>query len=163
MNPPANPQSSEHGAATIEFIVSVIILFTLVFGCIAVSMAFYTYEVLNEYARDATRYAIVHGNGCTIPGGASCDIDPAGATATANADLKAYLNNEIFPGINGNNLVINTTYGAAPGAATCFTTYCNGAGDQVTVTVSYNYLYAVPFLNSQSFTMHATSTMVISQ
>jgi Flp pilus assembly protein TadG len=162
VNPRANPHphASEQGAATVEFTISVIVLFTLVFGSIVVAMAFYTYEVINEYARDASRYAIVHGIGCSSPINGNCSI---GTGAAANLALKTYLNNEIFPGINGNNLHVVTTYAHAPGLTTCFANNCNGAGDQVTVTVSYPYLYAVPFIPSQSFTMYASSTMVISQ
>ncbi|HZQ44529.1 MAG TPA: TadE/TadG family type IV pilus assembly protein [Acidobacteriaceae bacterium] len=163
MNGPANPPHSEHGAAAVEFLASVIVLFTLIFGCVAVMMAFYTYEVINEYARDASRYAIVHGNGCSyqLKGVAtSCSIGTGG---TANGALKTYLNNEIFPGINGNTLSISTSYAHGPGVTTCNGANCNGAGDQVTVQVSYPYLYIVPFIPQNSFTMHATSTMVISQ
>ena len=145
----------------IEFAVSGIVLFALIFGCIVFSMGFYTYSVVNGYARDASRYAMVHGIGCTIPpGGSSCSI---GTGSTANTALKTFLNQEIFPGINGNNLAVTTTYAHGPGAASCNANACNGAGDQVTVNVSYPYLYAVPFVPSSSFTMRATSTMVISQ
>lgn len=171
MNRPATPpQASEHGAAVIEFLASVIVLVTLVFGCVAVAMAFYTYEVINEYARDASRYAMVHGNGCNIPGGSSCSIATSCTNANgtylctgANSALKTWLNHEIFPGINGNHLSIMTSYTHAPGATTCNGPDCNGAGDQVTVQVSYPYLYAVPFVPQRSFTMFARSTMVISQ
>ncbi|HEV2576603.1 MAG TPA: TadE family protein [Acidobacteriaceae bacterium] len=158
----ANIKPSEHGAAVIELLASVIVLVTLVFGCVAISMAFYTNEVLNEYARDASRYAIVHGNGCeeAAHSDASCSISTG---STANAALKTYLNHEIFPGINGNHLSISTTYAHGPGATSCNAANCNGEGDQVTVTVSYPYLYSVPFIPQQSFTMNAHSTMVISQ
>ena len=156
----------------LEFAFSAVILFTLLFGVIGLAMAVYTYEVVNQYARDASRYAIVHGNGCqeAANGNASCSIctgvAPAASCSTANADLKTYLNNEVYPGINGNNISVTTSYTKAPGAGQCSTypaTTCNGAGDQVAVTVSYPYLYAIPFLRSRSFTMNATSTMIISQ
>ena len=162
MKPSLNPQarSSEQGAGTIEFTVSAIVLFTLIFGVIGVAMAFYTYEVVNEYARDASRYAIVHGNGCNSPINGSCSINTG---AAANSALKTYLNNEIFPGINGTQLSVGTTYTHAPGLTTCFAANCNGAGDQVTVTVSYPYLYVVPFVPQRAFTMNASSTMIISQ
>lgn len=160
MNPANPPRPSEHGAAVIEFLASVIVLFTLIFGCIAVSMAFYTYEVINEYARDASRDAIVHGNGCNSLSNGACSI---GTGATANSALKTYLNHEIFPGINGPNLSISTTYAHGPGVTTCYAANCNGSGDQVTVTVSYPFLYAIPFVPQRSFTMNARSTMVISQ
>lgn len=162
------PHDSERGSAILEFAFSAIVLFMLIFGVSAMAMAFYTYEVLNEYARDASRYAMVHGANCIIEtagvtNGNSCSI---GTGSTANAALKTYLNNQIFPGINGNNLVITTTYAEAPGAGQCTTypsTTCNGSGDQVTVKVAYSYLYAIPFVPQQTFTMHASSTMVISQ
>ncbi len=149
-----------------------ILLFTLIFGCIAVSLAFYTYEVVNEYARDASRFAMVHGSGCNSPINGTCSIGvgdnfaPNGTQsghAPADTKLLSYLNNEIFPGINGTKLQVTTTYGPAPGVTTCNTATCNGAGDQVTVSVSYPYLYVVPFVPQNSFTMHASSTMVISQ
>jgi Flp pilus assembly protein TadG len=153
--------SSESGAAAVEFAVSSLVLFMLVFGSIGVSMAYYTYEVINQYARDATRFAIVHGNGCSIPpGGTSCSI---GTGATANTALKTYLNHQIFPGINGANLTIGTTYAHGPATTTCSIAACNGSGDQVTVTISYPYLYNLPFVPQRSFTMHGSSTMVISQ
>jgi Flp pilus assembly protein TadG len=159
MNSP-QPSSSERGAAAIEFALSVLILFALIFGCIGVIMGFYTYEVVNQYARDATRYAMVHGNGCKkATDGSSCTIDPA----NANSALKTFLNHQILPGINGNNLVVNTTYAHGPGETSCSATSCNGAGDQVTVQVTYPYLYHVPFIPQRLINMVSTSTMVISQ
>lgn len=166
------PYSSERGAAAIEFAISSLVLFMLVFGSIGVSVAFYTYEVINEYARDATRYAIVHGAGCNSPINGNCNIGvgdnfaPAGTalgSAAADHKLKTYLNHEIFPGINGANLQVITSYAHGPGATGCSIATCNGAGDQVTVTVAYPYLYNLPFVPQRSFTMHGSSTMVISQ
>ena len=72
----SHPYPSEEGSSMLEFAVSAIVLFTLLFGCIGLAMALYTYEVVNQYARDASRYAIVHGDGCSIPHGfaTSCSI-----------------------------------------------------------------------------------------
>jgi Flp pilus assembly protein TadG len=149
----------------IEFALSVIVLVVLVFGCIGVAMAYYTYEVVNQYARDASRYAIVHGNAFLKGDGTSCNIGTGGtsSTAPANVALGAYLNHEIYPGINGANLQVTTNYTHAPGLTSCFATNCNGGGDQVTVTVSYPYLYHLPFIPQRNFTMFGSSTMVISQ
>jgi Flp pilus assembly protein TadG len=169
----SHADSGERGSAILEFALSAIVLFTLLFGTITLAMAAYTYEVVNQYARDASRYAIVHGNGCSYVSGTtptSCSI-ATGCSASgssfvctgANSALKTYLNNEIYPGINGNTIAVATTYGKAPSASQCSVTDCNGSGDQVAVTVSYNFLYAIPFIPQRSFTMHASSTMVISQ
>ena len=115
----------------IEFLVSVIVLVTLLFGCIGIAMAFYTYEVVNQYARDASRYAIVHGNACNSPINGNCSIGTGGdSSAPASRALKTYLNNQIFPGINGANIAVSTAYTHAPGLASCFVpTDCNGPGD----------------------------------
>jgi Flp pilus assembly protein TadG len=165
-----HPYPSEEGSSMLEFAFSAIIVFVLLFGSIGVAMAFYTYEVVNQYARDASRYAIVHGADCSIPPTytTSCSIGTGGSgnTAPANVALKTYLNHQIFPGINGANLTVRTTYAKAPGAGQCTTypaTDCNGPGDQVTVIVSYPYLYKIPFIPQRSFTMEASSTMIISQ
>ena len=155
-----HPYPDEQGTAMVEFAISAVVLVMLIFGCIGVSLAFYTFEVVNQYARDASRYAIVHGNGCTKPGGASCSIGTAG---TANAALKTYLNHQIYPGIKGASLGVSTTYAHAPGLAGCFAAGCNGGGDQVTVTVTYPYLYNIPFVPKRLITMHGNSTMIISQ
>ena len=96
------------------------------------------------------------------PSGTSCSIATG---STANTALETYLNNEIFPGINGANLTVATAYVKGPGAGQCSTspaTTCNGAGDQVTVTVT-SLPQRIPFVPQRSFTMHGTSTMIISQ
>ena len=154
---------SERGSIVVEFAISVIVLVILVFGCIGVCMAFYTYEVINEYARDASRYAIVHGNGCNSPVKPNCAIGPT-TSPTANSTLTTYLNNQIYPGINGTKLHVTATYTFGPGETTCSNPgVCNGPGDQVTVRVSYPYLYKIPFIPQRLITMHASSTMIISQ
>ncbi len=161
---PLHSHPSERGSIAIEFALSVVILAVLVFGCIAVAMGFYTYEVVNEYARDASRYAIVHGNGCTKPDTTSCSIGTGGGqSAPASVALKNYLNNQIYPGINGNNLLVTTTYALGPGATVCSVPACNGAGDQVTVSVQYQYLYNIPLIPARLINMNGVSTMVISQ
>jgi len=155
---------SECGSSMLEFAFSAIIFFTLVFGCVGLTMALYTYEVVNQYARDASRYAMVRGKNCYLADlTTSCSI---GTGSTANTALKTYLNHQIYPGINGANLTVGTAYAKAPGAGQCTTspsTDCNGSGDQVTVTITYPYLYNIPFIPSRPFTMHGSSTMIISQ
>jgi hypothetical protein len=163
VNTPPHPHPSEHGAVAIEFALSIIILAILIFGTIGVAMGFYTYEVVNEYARDASRYAMVHGAGCNSPVIGNCSIGTGGGPgAPASIALKAYLNNQIYPGINGNNLQITTTYAAAPGSPTCAVA-CNSTGNQVTVSVTYPYLYNIPFIPQNLINMNGSSTMVISQ
>ena len=167
MTRPLHSHSSERGAVAIEFALSVIVLAILVFGCIGVAMAFYSYEVVNQYARDASRYAIVHGADCfKADRTTSCSIGAGGdQNAPASMALMTYLNHQIYPGINGNNLVITTAYVPGPGATICNapTTGCNGAGDQVTVSVTYQYLYNIPFIPARFINMNGASTMVISQ
>jgi hypothetical protein len=166
----------------LEFALTAVVVFTLIFGVMYLALALYTYEVLNQYARDASRYAIVHGNGCVkATDGSPCTIGTAGdsgpggnaSTTTGNAGYALYQyltgssnypGSESYPGISAGHLEVVAAYAKSAGEGACsVTTNCNGSGDQVTVTVSYPYLYAIPFIRSRSFTMNAVSVMTISQ
>lgn len=159
----------------LEFALTAIIVFTLIFGTMLLALALYSYEVVNQYARDASRYAIVHGNGCVkATDGTPCTLGTsgdsgaggaAGAAGEAGYQLYLYLSGgEAYPGINLRKLDVSAVYGLSPSEPTqCNVPACNSSGDQVAVTVSYPYLYAIPFIRSRSFTMSATSTMTISQ
>ncbi len=88
-------------------------------------MAFYTYEVVNEYARDASRYAMVHGeellssrDGHNLLLHRNRRRSPPPRPMSLS---KTYLNHQIYPGINGANLTVTTAYAIAPGAGQCTT------------------------------------------
>src|SRR5216684_7866027 len=55
------------GQTYAEFMMVVLPTLTLMFGIISFGMTIYTYSFLSNAARDAVRYAIVHGSKSTSP------------------------------------------------------------------------------------------------
>jgi Flp pilus assembly protein TadG len=147
---------AETGATIVEFAVASIILFTLVFGVIAICLALYSYNVTAEAAREATRYAVVRGSHCDPKTFSDCNIDQTG--------LLTYVQSLGFPGINPSNLTVAAS-ATTPTLVTCTSTLkpCNNPGSTVQVTVSYQFPLVIPFVPSQQLTMSSTSAMVISQ
>ena len=145
----------ERGSAIVEFAVGASLLFMVVFGIILMALALYTYNVVSESAREATRYAVVRGSACTSFGTA--------CPATA-ANIQTYVQSIGFPGINSNNLTATTAWSVYPAGGNCTpSASCNNPGNQVKVTVSYPFLLAIPFVPSRLLSMSSTSQMVISQ
>ena len=152
----ANPARDEQGSSIVEFALTFIVVMGLLFGVMQLCLAFYTYQVVNEYAREGARYAIVHGLNCTLPSGASCYND-------TSAELQTVVQNYGYPGITASNVHVTAANTFAPGQAACLTASCEGTGDQITVTVTYPYTLSVPFIPSKQWTMSSSSTMIISQ
>jgi Flp pilus assembly protein TadG len=146
----------DEGSSIIEFALVAAIVVELMFGVMQLCLAFYSYEVINEYARAGARYAMVHGSSCLLPNGSSCYND-------TNAALQTVVQNINFPGINASNIVVTATNTFAPGRTSCLTASCKGTGDQITVNVAYTYKLSIPFIPATSWTMSSTSTMIISQ
>ena len=148
---------NEDGAAIVEFVLSAIILVSLVFGIIALCMAMYSFHFVSYAAREGTRYAMVRGSSC--PGNL-----PGCPTQGSQVDVQTYLRSLTYPGINTNSITATTTFPAAGSAAcTPSVTPCDNPGNLVQVTVSYQFPLSIPYLPAQTLTMTSTSQMVISQ
>lgn len=146
----------EEGSSIIEFILVFLVVMELLFGVMQLCLAFYSYEVVSEYARTGARYAMVHGSTCLLANGSSCYND-------TNAELQAVIRSIHYPGITASNVVVTASHTFAPGRTSCLTASCLGAGDQITVNVAYAYRIAIPFIPARSWTMTSNSTMIISQ
>lgn len=145
----------EQGAAIVEFAMAAVLLLMVLFGIMAMTVALYSYNVVSELAREGTRYAIVRGSACTTF---------ATACPAISGDIQTYVKNLGFPGINPNNLTAATAWSPTLAGAICQpSALCNNPGNQVQVTVSYQFPLVIPFLSSQTLSMSSTSEMVISQ
>jgi len=145
---------AEAGTSIVEFAMASTILFALVFGLLAICLALYSYNVVSEAAREATRYAIVRGSACnSFP---NCNIDQAG--------LQTYVQRIGFPGISPSSLTVAASATSATGTI-CTPTLkpCNKPGNPVKVTVTYTFPLVIPFVPRRILTMSSTSQMVISQ
>lgn len=148
------------GAALVEFAVSLLILIPIFFGFIETCLAFYTYNFVSDAAREASRYAMVRGsNSCTkLPGMTDCNL-------TTAAPLQSYVQSLGYPGLNASNLVVSVKFfKASTTLPTTWTTLCAGCnqpGNQVQVTVRYNFPIAVPFWKLTTISIGSVSSMAI--
>ena len=147
----------ESGSSILEFALTSVILFTLVFGVIAICLALYSYNVTAEAAREATRYAIVRGSACSNSTFPDCNV--------TSDQIQTYVRGLGFPGINPSSTTLTAVATWPTTGAACFpsVTPCNNPGNLVQVTVQYTFPLVIPFVPSRTLTMSSTSAMYISQ
>jgi len=141
----------ERGSSLVEFALSSTILFLLVVGILTTCFALYTYNIVSEAAREATRFAVVRGSACHF----------ATACPATSGDIQTYVRTLGLPG--SPTLVATPAWSAYPAGRTCKSPGCNGPGDQVTVTVTDQFTLLIPFLPRRTLNMSSTAAMVISQ
>ncbi len=146
----------QQGTAMVEMAFASVILLTMLFGVMEMCLALYTYHFISEAAREGTRYAIVRGSSCANPPMTPCPASPD--------DIQSYVETLGFPGIDPAAMTVSTTYSAYPAGGVCApSASCNNPGNQVQVTVNYQYPLSIPFIPSSTLNMSSTSQMVISQ
>jgi len=133
------------GQSLVETAVSLSILMTFVFVFIEVCLAFYSYGLISELAREGTRYASVHGSTCLTASSASC---------TANASsVNSYVTHLGYPNLAGGAMTVNTTFPS--GNAT--------PGSQVTVSIIYTFPITLALVPHNAITLSTSSTANILQ
>jgi hypothetical protein len=116
-----------------------------IFGFIELSLAFYSYDLISELAREGTRYAIVHGSTCVTASGTSC-------TASA-ASIGTYVSGIGLPNLGAGTMSV----------AVSFPDGNEAPSSRVKVTVNYVFPYKVPFMMSGPISMSSNSEMYIIQ
>lgn len=161
---------NENGGTLVETALSLLLLFTFLFGIIELSLALYSYHFVSDAAREGTRYAIVRGSDWANP----CDTGTAGTGYTSagcsasTADIKAYVSSLNFPGIfiRTQNVCVeyfSTPPASASSSCTDGTGTTKASGNVVQVTVTYPFTFGVPGLPKFTYSLASTSQMVISQ
>ncbi|TAM59452.1 pilus assembly protein [bacterium] len=141
-----SPRRGQRGSGTIEFALVAAVALAVVFGIIECGRALYTYHLVTNAARLGTRYAIVRGSACRLPG----------CPATSD-QIQAYVRS-VSPGIDQNALTVTATWS---GSTLCSGT--QGAGCLVTVQVQYPFQFLTPYFPTATWNIASTSQMVISQ
>jgi Flp pilus assembly protein TadG len=139
---------NDRGQVLAEFAVCSLAAVVILFGIIDFARALYTYHLVSNGARLATRYAIV--NGATSCAGGSPD------------PLQAYVLAQ-SAGITASKLTVTTS---CPGGNTgCSSTASpfNGPGCLVSVTVAYSFSFIAPIVSILVIPLSSRSQMVISQ
>jgi Flp pilus assembly protein TadG len=135
----------ENGQAIVEIAIALPVVAAFLFTMIEICLLFYSYCMISESAREATRYAIVRGATCVTAGGASC--------TASSTDINNYVSQLAWPNL-GN------------GTITAAMTYPDGnenPGNRVQVKVSYVLPYNIPFGANGTLHLASTSVMYIVQ
>lgn len=136
---------NERGQAIIEVALALPIIAAFTLMMIEICLAFYSYCMISESAREGTRYAIVRGASCQTASGASCT-----ASATTINNVVANLG---WPNLGNGKLSANTSYPDLN----------ENTGSRVQVVVSYTFPYNIPFAPKGTIHMSSTSVMYIVQ
>ena len=164
---------ADDGATLFETAVACTVLFALLLGVFEFSLAFYTYHYASNAARQGSRYAIVRGAACQT------DLPLAPASFHCNAskdDIANYVKGLGYPGIDPANMDVAVTtcqgnlHTGSNGKPTTNWPTCdnvgtsyNNPGDQVQVTVTYQFPLAIPFWKYERVGIGSKSSMVYSQ
>jgi Flp pilus assembly protein TadG len=123
---------NDDGQALIEFALSAVLYFVLLFGVIEFSRAIFYYNVLATVSRDGARYAVVRGS--------------ESGRAVDEAAVRTFVQSQAF--------------GLAPTVDVTWTPD-NRPGSTVLVRVDYTFSSIVPLLPVQTLPMSATCRMTI--
>jgi len=132
----------QSGQATmVEFGLVGAAFFMLAFATMQAAEAVFTYNSICEASREAVRYAIVHGPDSPVP------------SASPYSDVKQIAINTV-PNLSLSSSNVTVNYISDPKLPT---------KKDAQVTVTYNYALAIPFTTAGTWTLTATSQMLVSQ
>lgn len=126
---------AEPGQAMVEFAITALIFFTIIFGVIDLGRAIFEYNILSSSAREGARMAIVH---------YYTDTDVTNRVVQSSAGF-----------IDSGDITISPS-----GSRSCTTDPC----PSVTVSVQHTFTPVTPLIGNLiggSITLRASSTMVV--
>jgi Flp pilus assembly protein TadG len=135
----------ESGQAIVEIAIALPVVAAFLFTLIEICLMFYSYCMISESAREATRYAIVRGATCVTAGGAPC--------TASSSDINNYVSQLSWPNLGNGTM----------SAATTFPDSNENPGSRVQVIVSYVLPYNIPFAPHGTLHLASTSVMYIVQ
>jgi TadE-like protein len=129
-SPSGNPWC-EDGQATLEMLVSLMVVISLVFWLFELCMFTYTCSVLNDAAQEGVRYAIVHGIDSSVCSGP----DTTCTNQTPYSNVQAVVTGVASASLHDTSaMTVTVSYGNSTAAI----------GNPVAVKIAYTY---VPYLN----------------
>lgn len=121
----------EAGQATLEMLVSLTVVFSLVFWLFELCMLAYTCSVLNDAAQEGVRYAIVHGTDSTLCSGPDTSCTNRTPYSNVQAAVTAVASVSLH---NTSAMTVTVSYANSTAAI----------GNPVAVRIAYTY---VPYFN----------------
>jgi Flp pilus assembly protein TadG len=155
-------RNDETGSMLVDFALSISIVLMLTFGIMDFSRVIYVDHFVANAARQASRYAMVRGSTfdgtlCGRPSTLNCEA--------TSADISNYVKSIADPGIDPQSLHVVTRWpGTSPTGSACN----NVAGNDspscvVSVQVSYQFQFVLPFLPSGMVPLTSSSAVSISR
>lgn len=148
---PLHRLRSEDGATLIEFAISLSLMLTFLFVLLETCIAIYTYAMVSDCAREATRWAITRGSTCQTSNSASC--------TASTTQISAHATGMGFPNPAGGTMNATTTFPDTTG--NCATN--NAPGCRVQVSIAYTMPISMPFVPKNSISWTTSSEMYILQ
>ena len=139
-------RGTDEGQALIEFALTLPLLLFFTFILIEICLAYYSYCMISECAREGTRFAMVRGATCQLPSGASCAATPA--------QIQTFVSQIGYPNLGGGVMTPVASFPSAAG-----NNLGNGPGSPVQVTITYTLPVNLPFVPRNSISMSSTSVM----
>jgi Flp pilus assembly protein TadG len=142
---PTGESSGEQGQAIVEAAIALPIVCAFVFAMIEICLAFYSFCMISESAREGTRYAIVHGATCQTATKSSC-------TASISS-INTYVTTLGWPNLGNGTITANTSFPDGN----------QNPGSRVQVKVNYVFPIQLPFVPRNSISMASSSVMYFIQ
>jgi len=140
--------SEESGESLISIALSLSIMLGFTFGIIQVGLGYYNKERISESAREAARYAVLHGNTCTNTNG-SCSM--------TTTQIATYAQGLGYPNLGSGTMTCTAAFYTSAGVSTS----TNAPGNVVQVSCSYTFPYKIPFMSTSPLTLSSASKMTI--
>jgi Flp pilus assembly protein TadG len=126
----------QQGMATVEFAIVGAVFLLLIFAVMELGLMMYTRNHVTNVAREAARYAALHGSAAPTP-------------ATV-ASIQSFVISHSEDLVNTDEITVTTTW--LPN---------NNPGSVVRVQVQYPFPFAIPFIPADVMLLQGTSEMVV--
>jgi Flp pilus assembly protein TadG len=143
----------QSGATLVEFAVSLTVMLTFLFVFLETCIAIYTYEMVSDCAKEASRFAVTRGSTCQTSSSTSC--------TTTVAAINAHATGMGFPNPGGGSMTFPNTQFPVSNGTTCTTVPIPGC--QVKVIINYTMPIKLPFVPKNSLSWTTSSEMYILQ
>jgi len=139
----------QKGNTLLELAICFTSFLMLTFGALDFGLAVYSYNFCYYAARDASRYASVHGAGSATASDCSASPGIAGGCAANSSDISSFVS-KMAIALDSTKLTTTTTW-----------TPDTSAGSEVNVKVAYTYSPVSALALSNSITFSSSSQMEI--
>jgi Flp pilus assembly protein TadG len=145
----------QRGSTIVEFALAMGALLALCFGIIDFGRALYTYSFVTTAAREGTRWAAVRGsNSCTNSNNTLSDCNASAA------QIQSYVQSLSEGATSPSQMTVTPTW---PNCTVAANGAVNAPGCIVSVNVTYNFKFMLPFMPKVSIPFSTTSQLAISQ